>query len=80
MCENDQSAELNREGDGRTAPGGGAPRSERQLHRMGVAVMFITVHHQAAIPAEFEGVTRLQELVELRAMVGALARALGQSG
>ena len=49
----------------------------RTLRQQGVAFVFITGYDEAVIPPEFEGVARLQKPVELRQVVGSLAKVLG---
>lgn len=48
-----------------------------ELRQRGVPFIFVTGYDMAVIPAEFDGVERLQKPVDVRQIVGTLAKVLG---
>ena len=49
------------------------------LRDQAVPIVFVSGYDQQVIPAEFDGVARLQKPIELRQIVGAVAQAVGVS-
>ncbi|CDX55595.1 hypothetical protein MPL3365_200160 [Mesorhizobium plurifarium] len=49
----------------------------RKLKERGIPFVFLTGYDQEAIPAEFDGIDRLEKPVELRQVVAGVARAMG---